>query len=106
LKLSVIVPVLNEAEGIGAFVAHLRARLPEAEVIVVDGGSEDATCHDLEAMREKFSLRILRAPRARASQMNAGAAVATGDALLFLHADSRLPRDCGRLMDDLPANPA
>jgi rSAM/selenodomain-associated transferase 2 len=90
LKLSVVVPVLNEAGGIRAALdalAPLRAR--GHEVIVVDGGSSDRTA-DLAA---GLCDRVLSAPRGRAAQMNAGARVANGDMLLFLHADTRLPAD-------------
>jgi rSAM/selenodomain-associated transferase 2 len=58
-------------------------------VIVVDGGSSDATVR----LAEPLCDRVLQAARGRARQMNAGARVASGDALLFLHADSRLPGD-------------
>ncbi len=88
-RLSIIVPVLNEA-GILARalqgLAPLRAR--GHEVLVVDGGSEDGT-RDIAA---PLADRVLAAPRGRARQMNAGAAAATGDVLLFLHADTELPR--------------
>jgi rSAM/selenodomain-associated transferase 2 len=93
VKLSVIVPVLNEAGLIREFVSHLRTRLPDAEIIVVDGGSDDGTFETLQDLSRPSSLRLLRASRGRAIQMNAGAQVATGDILLFLHADSSLPAD-------------
>ena len=83
-------PVLNEAPLIGralGALAPLRGR--GHEVIVVDGGSDDRT-RDLAA---PLADRVLLAPRGRASQMNAGAAAATGDVLLFLHADTELPAD-------------
>ncbi len=96
MKLSVIVPVLNEAAGIGDFVRHLRIRLPEAEIVVVDGGSDDGTRAALQQLRDPFALHLVRTPRGRATQMNAGARLATGDTLLFLHADSRLPSDAAR----------
>jgi len=86
--LSIIVPVLNEAAGLaGALepLAALRAR--GHEVIVVDGGSEDGS----RELAARFADRVIVAPRGRASQMNAGAAAAHGGALLFLHADTRLP---------------
>jgi rSAM/selenodomain-associated transferase 2 len=86
--LSIIIPCLNEAEGIPstlAALAPLRAR--GSEVIVVDGGSGDAT---VERARSLADLMIT-APRGRASQMNAGAARARGEILLFLHADALLP---------------
>jgi rSAM/selenodomain-associated transferase 2 len=88
-RLSVVVPALNEAAGIrGALEALAPLRAAGHELIVVDGGSEDATA-ELAAPRCD---RVLKGPRGRALQMNAGARAATGDALLFLHADSRLPR--------------
>ena len=88
LRLSVVVPVLNEAGGIRAALealAPLRAR--GHEVIVVDGGSSDGTAELAAGLCD----RVVIASRGRASQMNAGARAATGDMLLFLHADTRLP---------------
>lgn len=88
MKLSIIVPVLNEAVGIEAALealAPLRAR--GHELVVVDGGSADGT----PALAAPHADRVLAAPRGRASQMNFGAAAASGDALVFLHADTRLP---------------
>ena len=87
-RLSVIVPVLNEAARIGAALdalAPLRQR--GHEVIVVDGGSHDGTA-DLARIRAD---KVLASLRGRAVQMNAGAAAASGDVLLFLHADTLLP---------------
>lgn len=85
--ISIIIPVLDEAPLIGAFLTHLRARAPGAELIVVDGGSRDGT----RSIAGPLANVLIRAPRGRASQMNAGAAIATGDVLWFLHADSLLP---------------
>ncbi len=98
MKLSVIIPVLNEAAGAGDVIQHLRLRLPEAEIIVVDGGSEDGTRARLQQLRHHFALHLLRTPPGRAIQMNTGARFATGDTLLFLHADSRLPPQAGPLI--------
>jgi rSAM/selenodomain-associated transferase 2 len=87
-RLSVVVPALNEAPGIRAALealAPLRAR--GHEVIVVDGGSSDDTAQLALGLCDQ----LLNVPRGRALQMNAGARAATGDALLFLHADTRLP---------------
>jgi rSAM/selenodomain-associated transferase 2 len=70
----------------------LRAR--GAEVIVVDGGSRDRTV----ALAQPLCDRLIAAPRGRAAQMNAGAGVARGDVLLFLHADTVLPADADRLV--------
>jgi len=88
-KLSIIMPVLDEGEGIAPTLDALGdMRALGAEVIVVDGGSRDATIQRARLRTD----RVLSAPRGRALQMNAGAAKATGDVLLFLHADTRLPR--------------
>lgn len=89
-KLSIIIPVLNEGDGIAAALdalAHLRAL--GTEVIVVDGGSHDATLERAQLRAD----RIVLAARGRALQMNAGAERASGDVLLFLHADTRLPAE-------------
>ncbi len=86
--ISIVIPVLDEAAGIGASLAALQAlRASGAEVIVVDGGSRDATC----AIAAPLADRVIEAPRGRAAQMNAGAAASRGDVLLFLHADTMLP---------------
>lgn len=87
-RLSIVVPALNEAPGIRAALealAPLRAR--GHEVIVVDGGSTDGTDGIAVPLCDLF----LNAPRGRAVQMNAGARAASGDVLVFLHADTRLP---------------
>ena len=89
-KLSIIVPVLNEGEGIAATLDALAdLRSLGTEVIVVDGGSRDATVQRARLRAD----RVILAPRGRALQMNAGAEKASGDVLLFLHADTRLPAD-------------
>ena len=87
-RLSIVVPALNEAAGIRAALdalVPLRAR--GHEVIVVDGGSDDGT----PELAAPLSDQVLKSPRGRALQMNAGARAAQGDALVFLHADTRLP---------------
>ena len=100
LRLSVIVPTLNEAGLIADFLSHLRGRLPDAEFIGVDGGSDDQTV----ALASRGADRVLRSPRGRAKQMNAGAAAAGGETLWFLHADSLVPADphgcIARVLDD------
>lgn len=85
--ISVVVPVFNEAEALPRRIEALQ-RLA-AQVVVVDGGSTDATTSLLAAS----GLSWTTAPRGRASQMNAGAAASTGDILMFVHADTELPRD-------------
>jgi rSAM/selenodomain-associated transferase 2 len=88
LKLSIIMPVLDEGDGVAATLDALAdLRSLGTEVIVVDGGSRDATIQRARLRAD----RVISAPRGRALQMNAGAAKATGDVLLFLHADTRLP---------------
>lgn len=86
---SVVIPALNEAAGIGATLASVAAQAGPVETIVVDGGSDDGTAE--AARRALPDVLVLSSPRGRARQMNAGAARATGDVLLFLHADTRLP---------------
>jgi rSAM/selenodomain-associated transferase 2 len=96
-KLSIIVPVLNEGESIAdALDALADLRALGVEVIVVDGGSRDATVPRARARAD----RVISAPRGRALQMNAGAEKACGDVLLFLHADTRLPGDADHIVLD------
>jgi rSAM/selenodomain-associated transferase 2 len=88
---SIVIPTLNEADNVPTLVRSL-VLLPEAEIIVADGGSTDGTREWLqEASRQHTHLRWLAAPRGRARQMNAAASVARGHWLIFLHADTRLP---------------
>lgn len=95
-RISIIMPVLNEKAGVlGASLAALRPlRMAGHEVIVVDGDSIDAS----PAVAEKFADRLIVSPPGRARQMNAGAAAATGDIFLFLHADTLLPLRADRLI--------
>jgi rSAM/selenodomain-associated transferase 2 len=97
LRLSVIVPVFDEVATIVETLtrlAPLRAR--GAEVIVVDGGSLDGTVERARPLAD----HVIAAPRGRGAQMNAGAAIARGEVLMFLHADTRLPPDADRLIGD------
>jgi rSAM/selenodomain-associated transferase 2 len=97
MKLSIVMPVLDEAAEIeAALLALAPYRQRGVEVIVADGGSSDGTP---EIARPLAGL-VLSAPRGRAAQMNAGAAAARGDVLLFLHADTRLPENADRLVLD------
>ena len=93
--LSLVIPCLNEAGGIVAALERLQPlRRRGVEVIVVDGGSSDGSV----ALAAPLADQVLTAPRGRASQMNAGAAVARAPVLLFLHADCAPPADCDRLI--------
>ncbi|MGY2491805.1 TIGR04283 family arsenosugar biosynthesis glycosyltransferase [Cupriavidus sp. CP313] len=94
-RLSIIIPALNEAAGIADTLRELTPlRARGVEVIVVDGGSEDDT-RDLSA---PLADRLVKAPRGRARQLNDGAAHASGETLLFLHADTLLPERADTLL--------
>lgn len=96
-RLSIIVPALNEATAIRDTLQALQPlRAQGVEVIVADGGSTDGTA----ALAASLADRVLSAPTGRARQMNAGAAVANGKVLLFLHADTRLPERADRRVLD------
>jgi len=96
-QISIIMPVLDEGEEIAATLDRLAdLRALGVEVIVVDGGSRDATV--LRARPRADT--VISAERGRAPQMNAGAARASGNVLLFLHADTRLPHDADRMVLD------
>lgn len=90
-RLSIIVPVLNEEAALPATLAAASSACPGAEVVVVDGGSTDGTVRVAEAA----GARVVRSRRGRGHQQNAGAASATGEAFLFLHADTLLPAGAG-----------
>ncbi len=95
MRLSVIVPVLDEAAGIAATLQALAPlRASGHEVIVVDGGSQDGT----PALAAPLADAVLSSERGRALQMNAGAAAARGEVLLFLHADTLLPSGADALL--------
>jgi rSAM/selenodomain-associated transferase 2 len=86
VRISIIVPVLNEAAIIRGFLEHVRAAASGAEIIVVDGGSSDETL----ALARDLADDAINGPRGRAQQMNAGALRARGEILWFLHVDSRI----------------
>jgi len=81
-KISVIIPILNEAKILGKTLSQLQPELGPHELIIVDGGSSDSSVCIAKGYGE-----VLTSARGRAKQLNAGAAAATGDILLFLHAD-------------------
>lgn len=95
MQLSIIIPVLNEAPNIPhALTRLLPLQARGVRVIVVDGGSSD----DTRMLATPLADLVLESPPGRAAQMNAGAAVAHGDALLFLHADTMLPPNADALI--------
>jgi rSAM/selenodomain-associated transferase 2 len=99
---SIIIPVLNEVRVLRQTLDGLPAG-PDLEVIVVDGGSTDGSW---EAAASGAHLRRLRGPRGRGAQMNAGAAVAHGEILAFLHADTRLGPEHLAVLRRVAADPA
>ena len=96
MQLAIVVPVLNEAANIPALCAHLQSIAPSAEVVLVDGGSTDDTVR----LARAEGMQVVRAPRGRARQMNAGANATQAPHLLFLHADTQLPEQALNLVQD------
>lgn len=94
--ISVVIPAFNEAEALPDTLARLRVIAEVREIILVDGGSTDATIR----AAEKHGCRVLRTGAARGSQLRLGAAQAAGDVVLMLHADTWLPREAGRAVLD------
>ncbi len=95
MKISIIIPVLNEAPIIEETLSFLQPfRHAGNELIVVDGGSMDASV----ALSRPLADRVMSSPQGRSRQMNVGAQVATGEILLFLHADTRLPATADQLI--------
>ena len=94
-KLSIIIPTLDEARGIRSRLVALQPlRKRGCELIVVDGGSFDGTAD----LARPFVDAVITAPCGRARQMNAGVALARGEVLLFLHADTQLPDEADTLI--------
>ena len=95
VRLSVVIPALNEAQGITAALTALAPlMLRGAQVVVADGGSSD----DTVALAQAGGAAVIASPRGRALQMNAGARQASGELLLFLHADTLLPDQADALI--------
>lgn len=94
MKLSIVIPTLNEEKVIGRTLSELRSRSSgRHEIIVVDGGSRDDT---VSVVRQNGADRVVREGRGRARQMNAGARAAGSDVLYFLHADTIPPEHFDR----------
>jgi rSAM/selenodomain-associated transferase 2 len=102
-RVSIIIPTLNEAGWIDRTLRHLALLHPPAqEIIVVDGGSQDATV----ALAEAANATVVHTGRGRSIQMNQGASIATGEVLCFLHADTLVPDDLITIIDRTLSNPA
>jgi len=99
--ISVIIPTYNEETALPATLNQLLAQPGEYEVFVVDGGSHDRTC---EIIKDEPRVRLLSAPKGRARQMNIGAQHATGEWLLFLHADTALPAGAIQRLNKMEAD--
>jgi len=97
--ISIIIPVLNEERALPATLQHVFSQAGEFEVIVIDGGSTDST---LDIVNQESRIQLHKAATGRASQMNEGARHATGDWLLFLHADTLLPENALISIEQLP----
>ncbi|MBI4483424.1 MAG: TIGR04283 family arsenosugar biosynthesis glycosyltransferase [Acidobacteria bacterium] len=102
MLISTIIPVLNEEQLVVRCLRQFEAQPGGWELIVVDGGSTDAT---LNLAEKVGSARILTAPRGRGTQMNVGAASATGRIFLFLHSDVILPKGAHHLISKAMADP-
>jgi len=107
MSIAVIIPVLNEQDALPSL---LNALLPLEfeEVILVDGNSHDRSVEVAKTVLEKapnFHCRVISGPRGRAIQMNAGAAQATADLLLFLHADTQLPHNAKTVIEQALSHP-
>jgi rSAM/selenodomain-associated transferase 2 len=99
MKLSIIIPVLNEAETLGRTLSSLKAH--PGEIIVVDGGSQDNSVK----VAQQHNAHVLTSRRGRGIQQDAGARQSQGNVFVFLHADTRLPPNYQDLIHDALADP-
>lgn len=101
--ISVVIPAFNEQKALPGTLSALFGQSGDYEVIVVDGGSSDGT---IEVAKLFPVAQVIEAPKGRASQMNAGAGLATGEWLLFLHADTLLPSGAIQRLNELESDVA
>lgn len=99
-NISIIIPVLNEATTLPNTLNKLQC-IKDIEIIIVDGGSQDETV----TIAQSFNLKVLTTEAGKARQMNAGAAIATGDIILFLHGDTQLPEGFSHGIQQLLSQP-
>ena len=102
MRLSIIVPILNEAAIVRRFLQLLRAAAPDAEIIVADGGSQDESVARARALADI----VITSDKGRGRQMNSGASVARGELLWFLHADAIISREAVNELQDFMRDPA
>lgn len=95
-KYSIIIPMFNEEYYIGKNIESVRGRIPEAEIIAVDGGSSDDSLN----ICVRKNLKVINSKRSRGIQLHEGAKAANGNILCFLHADTRLPDNALKLLDE------
>ncbi|MTJ10378.1 MULTISPECIES: TIGR04283 family arsenosugar biosynthesis glycosyltransferase [unclassified Anabaena] len=100
VQISIIIPTLNEADNLKEAVSSIQSST-NVEIIIVDGGSEDETL----SIAKFLDVKVIISPPGRANQMNAGAEVASGEILLFLHADTRLPTNFEQMIRTTLAKP-
>ena len=101
MPVGVVIPALNEERHLPRILEDVAQLAVAHDVVVVDGGSEDATV----GVATRMGIRVLLAERGRAAQMNRGATAVTGDWLCFLHADVRMPADAREALRDAIARP-
>ncbi|MGQ0792877.1 MAG: TIGR04283 family arsenosugar biosynthesis glycosyltransferase [Deltaproteobacteria bacterium] len=100
MKISVVIPTYNESLRIAQTVACVKSLAGDFEIIIVDGQSSDGTAQ----IARSLGVRVIESERGRGEQMNRGAELATGEVLLFLHADTRLPYGASALIENALAD--
>lgn len=102
MRISVIIPTLNEERGIQPLLLSVMAMDEVAEVIVADGGSEDKT----RDLARNLGAEVIETPKGRGQQLRSGAERAGGDVLWFLHADTEIRSECGRAICTALSDPS